>query len=93
MASAAHLASLKLRVRAGTYKVDPAAVADAMLNRSSHYNGRQRVTSDQRSLIRAMDYLGEAPGDIARTVGVCLATVKRVIDEHERPPVYHRSRH
>jgi hypothetical protein len=86
------LDEIKQEVADGTYRVDPAAVAEAMLERSAVYNKRRILSDDQRSLILSLDYCGEQHGDIVRTVGCHYATVTRVIAEHVRPPVFRRRR-
>lgn len=95
MTHPAKLAQLKLEVRAGTYKVNPAAVAEAIFNRTRTQNGKSgtgNLDENTRSMILALDFQGERTKDISRRVGVCPATVTKVVHDHQRPPCYHRSR-
>jgi DNA-directed RNA polymerase specialized sigma24 family protein len=82
---AERIAQIKLHVRAGTYKIDPAAVAEAMLNRSQDL-GMQ--FQEQRCEVRALDYNGVPQQEIAETLGLDEGTVARILDRHYRPGIH-----
>jgi DNA-directed RNA polymerase specialized sigma24 family protein len=82
MTRAERIAQIKLHIRAGTYKVDPAAVAEAMLNRSQDLGLKLQ---EKRSEVRALDYNGVPQQEIAETTGLHEATVARILDRHCRP--------
>lgn len=86
----ARVAEIKRQVEAGTYRIDPALVAEAMIDRKRTRNNG--VTEEQMQAIRALDYEGVGEGRIAAETCVSQATVSKVIRNHERPPVYHRAR-
>ncbi len=85
------IAELRRRVRAGTYKVDPEAVAEAMLSRAHDATPRQ-TSEEARWKVRALDYAGVSQVDIARTTGLSAMTVYRILSQHFRPAVHFERR-